>query len=1045
MISEWFIRRPVATTLLTLGLMLAGIVALVLLPVAPLPQVDFPTIAVQATLPGASPETMAASVATPLERSLGRIADVTEMTSTSTLGATRVILQFELGRDVDGAARDVEAAIIAARTLMPTGMPGNPTYRKVNPADSPVVILSLHSAVLTRGQLYDAASTIVAQRLSQIDGVGQVTVGGSSLPAVRAELDPRIMSAYGISLETVRGALAKTNVALPKGAVEDGPLRWQIGANDQLHHAADYAPVIVAWHNGAAVRLSDLGTVVDSVEDLHNAGLDGNEPAVLVMVNKQPGANIVTTVERVKALLPELRASLPALLELTSAMDRTPLIRVALHDVERTLAISVLLVILVVLVFLRDRRATLIPAITIPVSLIGTCAVMYLCGYSLDNLSLMALAVATGFVVDDAIVVVEDIARHIELGVPRFEAALRGAREVGITVLSMSLSLIAVFIPILLMGGIVGRFFREFAVTLSSAIVISLVLSLTTTPMLCARWLGHSTAARSGWFSRVSEESFAALLRGYARSLDWVLEHGRSVLLVLIATVICNVYLYATVPKGFFPQQDTGRLMGMIQADQSISFAAMQRKLEEFVAVTQRDPAVERVVAFAGGGGPRGSANSGSLFVMLKPRAVRGVDTDQVMARLRKQLTRVAGAVMFLQPVQDVRAGGRSAGGLYQYTLQSDTLDDLRKWVPRITLALQRRPELADVNTDQQDSGRQIAVTVDRDSSMRFGISAALIDSALNDAFAQRQVATLHDPLNQYHVVMEVAPAEAQSPTTLANTYISVPPSTQNPTGAQVPLSTFARFAPSNAPVAVNHQGPFVASTISFNLLAGGSLSNATAVIADTMDHLGVPSSIHGTFQGTAKVFQESLKSQPLLILAALVTIYIILGVLYESFIHPLTILSTLPSAGVGALLALELTHTNFDVMALIGVILLIGVVKKNAILIIDFALIAERQHGLPPLAAIREACVLRFRPIMMTTLAALLGALPLALGSTEGAELRRPLGIAVVGGLLLSQILTLYTTPIVYLYLDRLRGWRLRVFKRTQPLVPSAPATLLQ
>jgi multidrug efflux pump len=1028
--SAPFIDRPVATTLLTLGIALAGAIAFRLLPVSPLPQVDFPTISVQASLPGASPETMAATVATPLERSLGRIAGITEMTSNSALGSTRITVQFDLDRDIDGAARDVQAAINAARSLLPTGLPGNPTYRKVNPADAPIMILALTSDTMTQGQMYDSASTIIAQKLSQIEGVGQVSVGGSALPAVRVELQPQALNKYGIGLETVRTVLASTNANRPKGAVEDERRHWQIYANDQAKTAAEYMPLIVAYRKGAAVRLTDVAQVVDSVQDLRNAGSANGRPAVLVIINRQPNANIIETVDRITALMPSLRASIPSAVNLDVMMERTTTIRTSLRDVERTLIVAVCLVILVVFLFLRNGRATLIPSVAVPVSLIASFGAMYLFGYSLNNLSLMALTIATGFVVDDAIVVLENTSRHIEAGMAPREAALLGAREVGFTVLSMSLSLIAVFIPILLMGGIIGRYFREFAVTLSVAILVSLVLSLTTTPMMCSRLLRPTPERRPSRLFRWSERGFAAVLERYERSLAWVLGHGVLTMLVLLVTVCLNVFLYIIVPKGFFPQQDTGRIIGFIQADQSISFQAMRQKLANFIDIVRSDPAVDTVGGFTGGQ----QRNSGMMFISLKPLSQRKESADQIVARLRVKLAREPGANLFLNPVQDIRVGGRQANAQYQYTLQADDLADLRTWEPKIRLALSNLPELVDVNTDQQDKGLQTSLVIDRDTASRLGISPQLIDATLNDAFGQRQVSTIYAPLNQYHVVMEAAPEYWQSPEALDSVYVSTP------SGAQVPLSIFARYAPTNTPLGVNHQSQFVASTISFNLPEGVSLSKATEVVDAALARLGVPNTVHGSFQGTARAFQQSLGSQPWLILAALLAVYIVLGVLYESYVHPLTILSTLPSAGVGALLALLLFRSEFSVIALIGVILLIGIVKKNAIMMIDFALDAERRMGLSPRDAIFEACRLRFRPIMMTTMAALLGAVPLAIGFGEGAELRRPLGISIVGGLLLSQLLTLYTTPVVYCYLDRFRLWARSVWdRRRQNLAPES------
>ncbi|WP_293761744.1 multidrug efflux RND transporter permease subunit [uncultured Aquitalea sp.] len=1015
--SEPFIRRPVATTLLTLAILLAGILAFKLLPVSPLPQVDFPTISVSAKLPGASPETMAATVATPLERALGRIAGVSEITSSSSQGSSRVTLQFDLNRDINGAARDVQAAINAARSMLPTGMPSNPTYRKVNPADAPIMIIALTSDTLSRGQMYDAADTILGQKLAQVPGVGDVNIGGGAQPAVRVELNPMQLNHYGVGLETVRAAITSTNANRPKGFVEDDQRHWQVQANDQAGKAADYLPLIVSYKNGAAVRLGDVAEVKDSVADLRNAGLAGKKPAVMIIVFRQPGANIIETVDRVKALLPQLKASIPGAIDMNVVMDRTPTIRASLSEVERSLTISVALVILVVFLFLRNGRATAIPAITVPVSLVGTFAVMYLCGFSLNNLSLMALTIATGFVVDDTIVVLENISRHIENGMKPFQAALRGAREVGFTVLSMSISLIAVFIPILMMGGIIGRLFREFAVTLSVAILVSLLVSLTTTPMLCARWLKpHAERPPSRLFA-LSERFFDAMLAAYRRTLAWSLRHGPLMMLVLAATIGLNVYLYTVVPKGFFPQQDTGRLTGMIRADQSISFQAMQQKLQRFIDVVGKDPAVDVAIGFTGGG----QRNMANMFVALKPLSERKDSADQVIARLRKTLAREPGAQLFLQPVQDIRIGGRASNAQYQYTLQGDDLEELRRWTPKVQQALMKLPMLADVNTDQEVKGLQTTLEFNRDAMARLGLTPAQADSVLNDAFGQRQVSTIYNPLNQYHVVMEVAPEFWQSPDALHNIYL------QTSNGQPVPLSAFASWKPTNTSLSVNHQGQFAAATVSFNLPPGVSLSDATVAIDQALAGIGLPASIHGSFQGTAKSFQDSLNSQPMLILVAIIAVYIVLGMLYESVVHPVTILSTLPSAGVGALLALMGTGGEFNIIALIGVLLLIGIVKKNAIMMIDFALSAEREQGLSPHDAILQACLLRFRPIMMTTMAALFGALPLALGHGDGAELRTPLGISIVGGLVLSQLLTLYTTPVVYLYLDRFRLWCLK------------------
>jgi multidrug efflux pump len=1016
-ISATFIQRPVATTLLTIGVTLVGVVAFRFLPVAALPEVEFPTINVSANLPGASPETMATSVAAPLERQFTRIAGVTEMTSSSTLGSTSVTLQFELSRDIDGAARDVQAAINAARADLPAILPSNPKYRKVNPADAPVLILAVTSEIVGRGKMYDAASSILQQKLSQVDGVGQVNVGGGSLPAVRVDLNPTALNKYGIGLGDVRRMLSSTNVNRPTGQLTDGTHTWEIRANDQLHTAEDYLPLVVAYREGRAVHLSDVATVENSVEDLRATGMANGKPAVLVIIYRQPGANIIETVDRVRALLPQLEASIPGSMTLSVVMDRTPVIRASLHDVERTLAISVVLVILVVFIFLRSARATLVPIVAVPVSLISTFGVMYLCGYSLDNLSLMALTIATGFVVDDAIVVLENISRYREQGVPPLQAALRGAKEITFTVLSMSLSLVAVFLPILLMGGMVGRLFREFAVTLSVAIIVSLVVSLTTTPMMCARLLKAEQGASHGWWYRVSERFFEWMRGGYGTSLAWVLRHPRSMLAVTLATMGVSVYLYVIVPKGFFPQQDTGRLSGNIQASQDISFQAMRQKLTEVVGIIQNDPAVDNVMGFSGGGGGS-TTNTSRMFISLKPLGERQLSADQVIARLRGKLAKVPGAPTYLQAVQDLRIGGRASSAQYQYTLQSVDLGELSIWAPRVERQLRTLPEIVDVNSDQQDKGLQSLVVFDRGTASRLGLSPQLIDDTLYDAFGQRQVSIMYTPLNQYHVVMEVAPQFWQSSAALNDIYV------RSPTGMQVPLSAVARYEPTATLLSVNHQGQFPGITLSFNMAPGASLSEAVRAIEKSMRDIGLPGDIRGSFQGTAKAFQASVANQPLLILAALITVYIVLGILYESYIHPLTILSTIPSAGVGALLALLLFKTELSMIALIGIILLIGIVKKNAIMMIDFALDAERKEGKPPEEAIYEACLIRFRPIMMTTMAALLGALPLAVGMGVGSELRRPLGIAIVGGLLVSQLLTLYTTPIVYLYLDRLRLW---------------------
>ena len=1016
-ISALFIQRPVATTLLTIAIALSGVIAFRLLPVAALPQVDFPTISVSASLPGASPQTMATSVATPLERQMGRIAGVTEMTSTSTMGSTNIVLQFDLNRNIDGAARDVQAAINAARTYLPSTLPANPYYRKVNPADSPILILALTSDTASQGEMYDAASTILQQKLSQMDGVGQVQVGGSSLPAVRVDLNPTALNKYGIGLEDVRAQLASANSNRAKGHLSDADKTWEIAANDQLKKADDYKGLIVAYRNGAAVQLSDVANVQDSVEDLRNAGLTNGKPAVLVIIYRQPAANMIETVDRVRATIPQLQALIPARMNLSVVLDRTTTIRASLIDVEITLMIAIVLVILVVFVFLREVRATLIPSVAVPISLIGTFGVMYVCGYSLDNLSLMALTIATGFVVDDAIVVLENVSRHIEEGMPPMKAAMRGASEVGFTVVSMSLSLVAVFIPILLMGGMVGRLFREFAVVLSTAVLISLVISLTTTPMMCARVLKLQKDHARGRLYRASEYAFNALLRGYDKTLSWALRHSLIMIIVTFATIALNVYLYIDIPKGFFPQQDTGRLAGSIVASQDISFAAMREKVQDLVAIVGADPAVESVLGFTGGGWA-GTRNTGRVFAALKPLDERKLNVDQVIARLRGKLSKVPGAALYLQATQDVRMGGRSSNAQYQYSLQAQDLQELSAWSPRVLAELRKLPELADVSSDQLDKGLKTAIVIDRATASRLGITPAMIDNTLYDAFGQRQVSTIYTQLNQYHVVMEVEPRYWQRPETLRDIYV------RSSTGAQVPLSAFARFEPSSDTLQVNHQGQFPAVTLSFNLALGVALGDAVSAIERATRDMGLPTSVRGKFAGTAQAFQASLASQPWLILAALVTVYIVLGILYESYVHPITILSTLPSAGVGALLALKLFQIELTIIAMIGIILLIGIVKKNAIMMIDFALVVERTQGKTSVEAIYQACLLRFRPIMMTTMAALLGALPLALGGGTGAELRQPLGIAIVGGLIFSQLLTLYTTPVVYLYLDRLRLW---------------------
>jgi multidrug efflux pump len=1082
-ISAPFITRPVATTLLATGLVLAGIFAFFRLPVAPLPQVDFPTIAVQASLPGANPDTVASSVASPLERWLGQIADVTEMTSRSSIGNTNITLQFDLNRDINGAARDVEAAINAARADLPASLRSNPTYRKLNPADSPMLILALTSKTLTPGQIYDAATNILQQRLSQIDGVGQVVVSGSALPAVRVEINPHALSKYGIGLEDVRAALASANANSPKGFLENDDRHIQIYTNDQANVADDYRLLVIAYRNGAAVRLSDVAEVNDSVEDLRNAGLVNGQPGLVVFMIAQPGANIIRTVEAVKGELPHVRAAMPPGIEIMIAADKSHTIRTSVQDTEWTLTLSILLVTLTVFLFLRNIRATLVPAVAVPLSIIGTFGAMYLAGFSLNILSLMALTIATGFVVDDAIVVLENISRHAEQGLDPRAAALLGAREVGFTVVSISISLIAVFIPILLMGGILGRLFREFAFTLSFAILVSLVLSLTLTPMMCAMLLKHRQRIEASRGHRF--DPFAMLARGYSRTLGWALRNSGVIMLLLFATICLNVALFTVIPKGFLPQQDTSRVEGGIQGDESISFQSMRNKLKTLQEIVASDPAVVNVIGYTGGM----ETNSGRSIMELKPKAERDVTADEVINRLRAKLAKVPGVNLFLQTMQDFRMGARSSNAQYQYTLQGDDANEIYAFTPKLVEALRRSPLLTDVNSDQQQGGAAANIVIDRDTASRLGLTASQIDNTLYDAFGQRQVSTIYSSINQYHVVMEVEPRYWQDPSILNDIYVST--SGGNPSGTaqsnlpagtvrnaamasasaasssarnaatnalantakggasagaavstatetMVPLSAFIHFNPGKTPLNVNHQGLFVASTISFNLAAGASLGEAIAEIDKIAAQLGMPPTIHGVPQGTAKAFQQSDGSQAVLILAALVAIYVVLGVLYESFIHPITILSTLPSAGVGAVLALMLFNTEFSVIALIGVILLIGIVKKNAIMMIDFALEAERTHGLSPEQAIFQACMLRFRPIMMTTFAAILGAIPLVLSSGEGGELHHPLGITIVGGLIVSQLLTLYTTPVIYLYMDEFRLWSRRCWRSLFPaLIP--------
>jgi multidrug efflux pump len=1017
-IAEPFIKRPIGTTLLTAAIALGGAVAFYLLPVSPLPQVDFPTISVSASLPGASPQTMAASVATPLERQFGRIAGVTEMTSQSSLGSSNVTLQFDLSRDIDGAARDVEAAINAARGNLPSDLPSNPSYRKVNPADSPIMIVALTSDIYSKGQMYDAASTVLAQKLSQVSGVGQVTVGGSSLPAVRVELNPLALNSYGIGLEQVRTALAGANANVPKGHLADSSRTWTLQDNDQLFKAVDYKPLIIAYHNGAAVRVGDVADVVDSVADVRNAGFSNGKPSVLLIIFRQPGANIIDTVHRIDAILPILHAEIPQGIDLTVVSDQTTTITASIHDVERTLLIAIALVILVVFVFLRDFRTMLIPGIAVPVSLIGTFGVMYLLGYSLDNLSLMALTISTGFVVDDAIVVVENITRYLEQGMKPAQAALHGSKEIGFTVLSISISLIAVFTPILLMSGIVGRLLREFAVTLSVAIAVSMVISLTTTPMMCALLLKPESEHNRGWFFRASERIFERILAFYEMTLTRVLAFPAISILVLVGLVALNVYLFFfVIPWGFFPQQDTGRLNGNALADQATSFQAMETRLTQMIKIVRADPAVKSVVGFTGGS----STNTARLFVTLKPLEQRKISADLIIGRLRPKLARIPGANLYLQPSQDIRVGGHATNALYQYVLQSDNFNDISTWAPKLLAKLEKVPVLTDVNSDQQNHGMQAMVTYDRDMAARFGITSSLLDNTLYDAFGQRPVSVMYTSLNQYQVIMEAAPPYWQNPEGLRDIYVHTANNTE------VPLSAVAKYATTTAPLTINHQGQFSAITLSFNLAPGKSLSDAVTAIDQAKTDIHLPETIRGSFAGTAQAYQDSLSDEGILVIAALGAVYIVLGILYESFIHPITILSTLPSAAAGAALSLFFTGTELSLIALIGIILLIGIVKKNAIMMIDFALAAERTEGKNSRDAIFEACRLRFRPILMTTLAAMFGAFPLAFDTGTGYELRRPLGITIIGGLILSQMLTLYTTPVIYLCWDRLAHWRRR------------------
>jgi multidrug efflux pump len=1046
-LSAPFIQRPVATSLLSLALLMAGSVAYSLLPVASLPNVDMPVIGVSAGMPGASPETMASSVATPLERQFGRIAGVNQMTSSSSLGSASVALQFDINRNIDAAARDVQASINAARSQLPSYLPQNPSYRKANPAEAPVLILTLTSDVIPKVQVYDLANSILAQKIAQIQGVGQVFVGGSSSPSVRVELNPMQLGANGVGLEAVRQALAGANANRPKGAFQDASHRWQISDNDQIFKASDYAPIIAGYNKqtGAPVRIADLGTVTDSVADIRNAGVSGIntasgtgqlKDAILIIVFKIPGANVISTVDSVMAAMPRLQAAIPPTIKIDVAVDRTTTIRSSVRDVEISLCISVFLVVLVVFLFLREVWSTIIPSIAVPLSLVGTFGVMYLLGYTIDNLSLMALTVATGFVVDDAIVVIENITRYLEMGMKPYEAAMKGSKEIGFTVLSMSLSLIAVFTPILLMGGIVGKLFREFAVTLSVAIAVSLLVSLTATPMLCARFLKSRDESRHGPVYRASERAFNWLHNEYAVGLRWVLRHQFLILCVVIGTIGLNVYLFTIVPFGFFPQQDTGRMGGRTRAAQDISFDAMKIKQQQLAQMVLDDPAIQSVTAFVGGGGPGGgSSNVGNMFIALKPLNQRPgrVSADQVVNRLRGKLTSVPGATLFLQVQQEFQIGGRGSDAQYQYTLSDENLNELNTWAPQLLTRMRSMPELRDASTDQQNQGLAANLVIDRDSASRLGITAAAIDQVLYDAFGQREVSTMYTALNQYYVVMEVDPKYQLSPDSLNGIFV------KSSTGSMVPLSAIAKFEQQRTALQVNHQGQYPAVTLSFNLAPNVALGDAVTALEKAQREMGMPSAIHPTFQGTAQAFQDSKNNMPWLILAALTAVYIVLGILYESFIHPLTILSTIPPAGVGAILALMLVGTELSIIALIGIILLIGIVKKNAIMMIDFALQAERDEGLPPVEAIYKACLLRFRPIMMTTMAALFGGLPLAIGMGVGSELRKPLGITIVGGLIVSQMLTLFTTPVVYLFFDRLQ-WRVMKLHKLGTELEEAP-----
>src|ERR1700722_17859623 len=1039
-ISEPFIHRPVATTLLTIALGLAGGIAYFYLPVAPLPEVEFPTLMVTATLPGASPETMASSVATPLERQFGRIAGLNEMTSSSSLGSCSITMQFDLSRNIDASARDVQAAINAARGQLPTNLPQNPSWRKINPADSPILMIGLTSDTMPPGTIYDVAASILQQKLAQMKGVGQVSVGGGALPGVRVDVNPTKLNKFGLGLEDIRTMLGTANANRPKGDFHDINRVWSINTTDQLRLAAQYEPLVVTYKNGAAVKLSDVATVTDSVEDIRNIGYVDTHEAMMLVIFRQPGANIIQTVDRVLAALPQLQAEIPAALHMKVILDRTTTIRGSVKDVELSMGISIVLVIMVVFLFLRSVRTTLIPSVAVPISLVGTFGALYLFGYTVDNLSLMALTIATGFVVDDAIVVIENITRYLEEGMEPMQAALKGAAEIGFTVLSISISLIAVFLPILMMGGIVGRLFREFAVTLSMAIIISLIISLTTTPMMCARLLkSHQAEQKHGWIYNLSERGFDTVHKGYERSLGWVLRHQFLILIVMLSTLGFTVYLYIAIPKGFFPQQDTGRLSGAMQADQGTSFQAMKERMLQVVKTVMAGPAGEGLkAATAAGGWGGGGTNAARMFITLKPLEVRKISSDQVIARLRPNLAKIPGVSLFLQSTQDLRIGGGSSGAQYQYTLQSNSVKDLNEWSPQVFRKLKTLTEIADVNTDQQDKGLESTLVVDRRTAARFGITQQNIDDTLYDAFGQRQVSTMYTQLNQYHVVLEVDQQFWQNPDGLRYIYV------EGPNGQQVPLSAVTHYVGETTPLSINHQGQFPSVTLSFNIPVGLALGDAVPAIEQAEREIGLPANVKGSFQGTAQAYQESLANEPILIAAALLTVYIVLGVLYESLIHPITILSTLPSAGVGALLALRATGNELNVISLIGIILLIGIVKKNAIMMIDFAIGAERRENKSPEEAIYQACLLRFRPITMTTMAALLGGMPLALGTGVGSEMRRPLGIAIVGGLLFSQLLTLYTTPVVYLYMDRGRlrweRWKHRV-RGTVPAPAPAPA----